>query len=202
MPISHGAEFILSHRDIFNEIYNRNLWGKGSGGGSRPENTIEYRKFLHNFLRTNQITSVVDIGCGDWQFSQFIDWTGIQYIGIDVLDVVLKNTQKFSRDGISFLNADVRVDPLPNADLVIVKDVIQHWSNADILDFLPLLAGFKHALITNGFHPQLVSLVNNDIPTGSFRPVDLRSPPFNVSGTYIHWLQFDEPKWIFHWRRT
>jgi len=190
----------LSHRDIFNEIYGRNLWGAGSGTGSLVETTVAYRQFLHNFIRTNQIRSVVDIGCGDWQFSKLIDWSGISYTGIDVSDVVLANTQTFARDGVNFLHADARTDPLPKADLLIMKDVMQHWSNDDILTFLPRLSHFQQALITNGFHPSLTALINNDIPAGSFRPVDLRSSPFGVPGNYIQWLQFDEPKWIFHWR--
>ena len=191
----------MSHRDIFNEIYSKNMWGPGSGTGSLAENTVAYRQYLHNFMRTNQIKSVVDIGCGDWQFSKLIDWNGISYTGLDVSDVVLSNTQNFARDGVSFLQADARTDPLPMADLLIMKDVMQHWSNDDILTFLPRLSNFQQALITNGFHPALNNLMNSDIPAGSFRPVDLRSRPFNLSGSYIQWLHFDEPKWIFHWRR-
>lgn len=191
----------MSHRDIFNQIYSNNLWGSGSGTGSLAENTVEYRKYLQNFIRANQIRSVVDIGCGDWQFSKLIDWRGIRYIGLDVSDVVLSNTQKFAREGVSFLHADARTDPLPKADLLIMKDVMQHWSNDDILSFLPRLGNFQQALITNGFHPALRHLINNDIRAGLVRPVDLRSGPFNLSGSYIQWLQFDEPKWIFHWLR-
>ena len=33
------------------------------------------------FLKDNAIRSVVDAGCGDWEFSQAIDWTGIDYKG-------------------------------------------------------------------------------------------------------------------------
>ena len=194
-------EVSLSHRDIFNTIYSKNLWGHGSGPGSLAENTQEYRRFLHNFLRSNQITSVVDIGCGDWQISRLMDWTGIRYIGVDVSDVVLSNTQNFAREGVSFLLADARYEPIPTAELVIIKDVMQHWSNDDILTFLPRLNSFPQALITNGFHPSMSNLVNTDIQAGSFRPINLRLAPFNLPGFYINWLEFDEPKWIFHWRR-
>jgi SAM-dependent methyltransferase len=193
---------LLNHRDIFNSIYSKNLWGYGSGTGSLAENTQEYRRFLHNFLRSNQIRSVVDIGCGDWQFSRLMDWKGIRYIGIDVSDVVLLNTQQFANDGVSFICADVRHEPLPSAELVLIKDVMQHWSNEDIVTFLPRLSQFQQALIINGFHPSLIHLLNLNISVGSCRPVDLRKAPFNLRGHYINWLQFDEPKWIFHWQRN
>jgi hypothetical protein len=71
-------------QDRFEYIYAANIWGHGSGGGSSPINTRGYRRFLQNFLRKNNIKSVVDLGCGDWQFSHLIDWKGIRYSGFDV----------------------------------------------------------------------------------------------------------------------
>ncbi len=50
---------------IFDEIYNKNIWGFGSGHGSLPSVTKGYRKFLENFIKDNNIKSVVDYGCGD-----------------------------------------------------------------------------------------------------------------------------------------
>ena len=47
-------------------------WGGCSGGGSDPYRTIEYRAFVDKFARMNQVRSIVDVGCGDWQFSRFL----------------------------------------------------------------------------------------------------------------------------------
>lgn len=187
----------MNHKEIFNKIYEQNIWGNGSGSGSTPANTEDYRIFLANFLKTNKVLSVVDLGCGDWQFSKLIDWTGINYTGIDVSDVVLRNTKLFGSERISFLEMNALTDDLPSADLLIMKDVVQHWSNADILSFLPRLKRYKRALITNGFHPAGLSRTNGDIATGGWRPVDLKSPPFNLTGDYVHWYNGGEPKWVF-----
>lgn len=134
-----------THKEIFTEIYDKNIWG-GSGGGSTPENTVEYRAFLQKFLKDYKIRSVVDYGCGDWSFSHLIDWTGVWYVGVDCVEsVVAANRKKYSQKFINFHGPSY-----PNqADLMILKDVLQHWSNSDIDLFLLLNRKFKYILITN-----------------------------------------------------
>jgi SAM-dependent methyltransferase len=189
----------MDHAMVFDHIYTFNLWAAGSGHGSTEENTREYRWFLENFLKSNYIKSVLDIGCGDWQFSRHIDWTGIEYLGVDVSAVVLANTKTFTRPGIEFRELNAVTNPLPSADLLVAKDVLQHWSNADILGFLPKLMSFRMALITNGFHPTGMTSVNLDIKPGRWRPVDLRRPPFSLPGSYVYWFDGGEPKYVFLW---
>src|SRR5258708_3166902 len=95
---------IDEHARVFNRYYRSDAWiGGGSGSGSTPSVTAPYRDFLTSFLRENNIRSVVDLGCGDWQFSRLIDWSGIDYLGVDVSGVVLENTSKFAKPGIRFL---------------------------------------------------------------------------------------------------
>jgi SAM-dependent methyltransferase len=187
----------MDHKSVFNKIYNDNAWGCGSGWGSVPKSTEAYRQFIMDFIRFNEIKSVLDIGCGDWQFSKLIDWSGIQYTGLDVSDVVLSNTKNLARPGVSFIEANALTDPLPEAELVLIKDVLQHWSNVDIINFLPRLGKFDRALITNGFSPGQLVNTNKDIKTGGWRPVDLIKQPFNLKGSYIYQYVGDEPKRIF-----
>src|SRR5689334_20558292 len=80
-----------STRDVFTGIYGRGTWGTNdagvgtSGAGSTLQATAVYRAFLQQFLKDHAIRSVVDAGCGDWEFSQAIDWTGIDYRGFDIV---------------------------------------------------------------------------------------------------------------------
>ena len=189
----------MDHAKIFDSIYASNAWHAGSGIGSTEENTRQYRWFLQNFLRANNIKSVLDVGCGDWQHSRHIDWSGIEYLGIDVSAVVLAGTRNFTRPGITFEQLNAITDPLPSVDLLVTKDVLQHWSNADILAFLPKLTSARMALITNGFHPDGMPRLNADITAGLWRPVDLRLPPFNLPGAYVFWFDAAEPKYTFLW---
>ena len=64
---------------IFENIYKYNLWLFGSGSGSIKIKNIKYITCLQNFLKQKKITSVCDLGCGDWQLSQHIDWSNINY---------------------------------------------------------------------------------------------------------------------------
>lgn len=183
----HGRD--IRHAEIFDFIYAADLWEGGSGAGSSPEATETYRAFLKDFMVKNGIRSVVDAGCGDWQSSRLIDWSGIDYLGIDVSSVVLKNTKRFTKDGVRFIEGDARSIDLPGADLLIMKDVLQHWSNADIMEMIPKFRRFRYCLIANGATEQVRAYVNKDMPAGGYRPVDLSQPPFSVPGSFV--LSYD-----------
>ncbi|MEK6733707.1 MAG: hypothetical protein AABY27_01205 [Pseudomonadota bacterium] len=64
------------------------------------------------------------------------------------------------------------------ADLLIIKDVMQHWPNEIIQYFINnILPNFKYALITNDFKE---NEPNVDIKSGHFRPIDIEATPFNI----------------------
>src|SRR5262245_33559038 len=184
----HGRD--LTHAEVFDYIYASHIWVKGSGLGSLPQTTETYRKVLLDFLKRENIRSVVDAGCGDWQFSQLIDWTGINYVGIDVSSVALTNNERYAAPNIKFIVGDIRTLDHPGADLLIMKDVLQHWSNADVLALIPKFARYRFCLITNGTSPAVEAFTNKDIPAGNWRPVDLALPPFSVPGQYVHSYDF------------
>lgn len=161
----------MTHTEIFTHIYDKNIWG-GSGGGSTPENTVEYRAFLQKFLKDKEIKSVVDYGCGDWSFSRLMDWSGVEYLGIDCVESVIKrNKQLYSKNNISFKAIGFE----PSSDLLILKDVLQHWDNKSIIDFLDFRLPFhKYILITN---TQSQSFDNEDIQTGETRGLSAKFLP-------------------------
>lgn len=166
---------------IFEDVYKKNWWQKGSGPGSFPENTVEYRKFLQNFLKKNNIKGVLDAGCGDWQFSKLINWDGIKYIGIDVVPFIIKyNIKNYSRKNIKFYKKDFLKDKLPSSELIIIKDVLQHLTTENIINFLPKLKNFKFALLIND-HAE----GNTDCENGHFRPLNLKKPPFSLKAKRV-----------------
>jgi 2-polyprenyl-3-methyl-5-hydroxy-6-metoxy-1,4-benzoquinol methylase len=176
----------------FSAIYENKTWGKNaegkgtSGSGSALETTVVYRAFLQQFLKDNGIRSVVDAGCGDWEFSHAIDWTGIDYKGYDIVPAVIEhNKKKYETANVRFFAANIVEADLPPADLVISKHVLQHISNADVAGFLKQLPKFKHALLTNGVDTRTQSAENTDIVAGEYRPLDLLRPPFSLSGTRV-----------------
>jgi SAM-dependent methyltransferase len=189
-----------NHATVFDRIYRDNVWLMGSGPGSTPEDTLPYRAFLQGFLAEHQIRSVVDLGCGDWQFSKMLDWTGIEYIGVDVSAIALEKARIAAGGQHRFLNLNAVSDALPKADLLITKDVLQHLSNQDVTAILGRLPGFKYALLTNGFQPSQARRINTNISFGEYsRPVDLSAPPFNLPGKVVFAYTGHEPKETFLW---
>jgi len=158
-------------KQVFTEIYAKNLWGGGSGGGSSPENTIMYRAILKAFMEDNSITDVVDFGCGDWQFSKLIDWRGVKYHGVDIVDsVIAENNKKYAGPGVTF-----GLDVPQQGELLIIKDVLQHWYATHICQFLDIVAKrFKYILITNTSEGESVSG-----PFG-FRPLSAKTYPLHL----------------------
>ena len=179
-------------KQVFEEIYRSAKWGtnaKGdgnSGTGSTAHATLLYRTFLQQFLKDNEIRSVVDAGCGDWEFSSLLDWTGIDYRGYDIVDsVVAANTKKYGKPKIRFFAANIVETELPAADLLISKHVLQHLSNRDVSKFLAQLPKYKHVLLINGVDRMTMSAANADIVAGEYRELDVTRPPFNVAGVKV-----------------
>jgi 2-polyprenyl-3-methyl-5-hydroxy-6-metoxy-1,4-benzoquinol methylase len=169
-------------------------WGKNSGGGSDSYFTIEYRCFLDKFIAMNGVRSIVDIGCGDWQFSRFLNLDGVRYSGFDVVpSVVERNRHSYGSRDVEFSIMPSRLEDVPPADLLIMKDVLQHLPNDAIFDFSEkVFPRFTHCLLTNSYQ-KLNSRQNIDITYGNFRCLDLTSPPFSFSGSYV--LEFSSPLW-------
>ena len=139
----------------FTEIYKNNFWIKGSGAGSYIENTIEYNKFIINFIKEKNITTITDIGCGDWQSSNLIydKLDNIDYLGLDCVNSII-NENKIKYNTYKFQTLDVinNLHKIRHSDLYIIKDVLQHWEIKYIyklLDFLVTWRLFKYIVITN-----------------------------------------------------
>jgi SAM-dependent methyltransferase len=171
----------VSLRSNFQKIYDTNEWGHGSGPGSSPTHTIEYRAFLSRFIVENGIRSVTDLGCGDWQFSRFLDWSNLDYTGFDVVPMIVERNQRlFGLPNVRF-EIFTSLESLPGGDLLLAKEVLQHLPNAAITEYLAAIRQrYRFALLTNATTPR--HAVNIDIEPGGFRPICLQDPPFSITG--------------------
>ena len=169
-------------------------WGQCSGPGSNPLHTIEYQAFLSKFIYLNNIRSVTDVGCGDWQFSKFINFAGAQYLGLDVVESVIeRNTALHGGEGVRFQAMPTDLADVGPTDLLLMKDVLQHLPDAEIARFQrELLPKFRFCLITNSFQ-KLDTASNIDVETGSFRCLDLAAAPYAMRGAYV--LEFGTAVW-------
>jgi SAM-dependent methyltransferase len=143
----------------FAKIYKKKIWGKNasgqgsSGTGSKmsPDN-IWYNKLLLSTIKKHNIQNVVDIGCGDWETTKHIEFP-CPYTGIDcVPHIIEENKSRYSCDNVTFYHRDIIENKIQGFDLVVMKDVIQHWNDVSIRQILPqLLRDNKFVLLTNGY---------------------------------------------------
>lgn len=173
----------------FINIYDKNIWGKGSGAGSSFNYNKKYIQYLQKFFLTNNINTVLDIGCGDWQFSQYINFDNIKYTGIDIVPSVIDKNNQFVSENIDFVCGDIsdfeQLKPYTNVDLILLKDVLQHWSDIDVDNFLSKItkSNAKYILITSAykhFRDKNKNGTKRDIDNKySFAPLDLMQPKYN-----------------------
>lgn len=168
------------HSQVFGEIYAKEKWGKGkgSGTGSDPNYCSKYLQRLREFIEEKQITSVLDLGCGDRQLYVDFDWGGVEYLGVDVVESV-------SPDLVWDFQNDVKglfVSPW-SWDLVLIKDVLMHWTNEEIKEFMNsfTMQPFQYAWITNSWRynrlPEKNKLPRELDPRYSWAPVDVNKEP-------------------------
>jgi hypothetical protein len=74
-------------------------------------------------------------------------------------------------------------EALPEADLLIAKDVLQHLDTRRIQWFLAATERYPRVLVTNTMDP--AGRTNAVIQNGQFRPVDLRLKPFSIPTTVV-----------------
>ena len=165
---------------IFTNIYENNEWGDNhnaeysgsSGGGSNIDYNIDsYIPFLKQFIHDKNIKTVVDLGCGNFACGKLIyDDLDIIYTGYDTYKkIIIYNLNQYSLPKYSFIYLDFcdNKECIINADICILKDVIQHWSLVNIynlLDYLIEHKKFKYILICNCCN-QVQD--NTDIQTGN-----------------------------------
>lgn len=188
--------------DVFAGVYRSNLWGGNpgefySGDGSLPLFAEPYCAYLREFIVSLgcQRVTVVDLGCGDFRVgAQLVSSVAdrghvrIEYVGVDVVEALIeRNRRRHAAPNVTFACADIVADELPAGDVCLVRQVLQHLSNAEIQRILPKLARYPHVFVTEHFPSPGAALVpNRDKPHGSEIRVEhdsavcLDQPPFGL----------------------
>lgn len=172
----------LNTKDIFTEIYNNNSWKSLesiSGPGSEIIQTTALINNLNIILHDMNIKSVLDIPCGDFKWMQKVDLSGIEYIGADIVEELIKtNIEQFKeKSNLKFKVLNLINDPLPKCDLVIIRDCLVHFQYDDIYKAISNIktSGCKYLMTTTftNYHK------NYNIVTGDWRRLNLQEKPFS-----------------------
>ena len=134
----------LTTEETFKKIYEEKIWEYGdrqkycSGGGSHNLKIITpYINIISDFLNTKNKPIVIDAGCGDFNLGKNFVKSCRKYFAIDIYDKLIEyNRKKFKLNNLEFLTKDITKDKLPDGDILIVRQVLQHLSNKEIINFL------------------------------------------------------------------
>jgi len=188
--------------------------------GSTLKQNAQYHKYLQRLLSntTKNIRSIVDVGCGDFDFMQHVDLdlnVGLgagddrrRYHGYDVSTVAidrarttekrrkLENKKKNGYEDSSSHTFTVSEpqQQYEGADLIIIKDVLQHLPLVDALAITNQLSKFKYALLINDVNPTLTNPTLTDdtsrvpLVPGGYRSLDVQQAPFDLICEEVHQL--------------
>lgn len=145
----------MDRKQTFQYIYAKNKWGGVkskfySGPGSHERKYVEpYCKLLRKWIRENGITSVCDLGCGDFNVAAQWLHDGIVYDGVDIVqEMIDAHNAKYGTQKIRFHCLDIVEDALPDAQLCLIRQVLQHCSNDEISCILKKTEKYEFVLIT------------------------------------------------------
>jgi SAM-dependent methyltransferase len=141
---------------------------------------------VQELLRTLDRPDVVDLGCGDFHVGRQLRPFAARYVAVDVVpELIERNRRLPDATDVEFRCLDIVSDPLPDGDVAIVRQVLQHLSNADIAEVVPKLRQYRHLVVTD-HQPEGTFTPNLDMPTGPHirvglgSAVDLAAAPFHL----------------------
>ncbi len=179
-------------KDAMSQVYAQKLWGGDasfySGEGSHNTEIIQpYLETVKTFLSSFESPLLVcDLGCGDFNVGkELVEFTK-KYIAVDIVpELIDYNKLKFQQKNLEFHCLDIAEDALPVADCIILRQVLQHLSNAEILNIVEKLSDYKLVILTehlpNGDFRSNVDIISGQgtrLKKGS--GVDLLAAPFNL----------------------
>ncbi len=171
-----------STEEIFTDIFTEQKWkvkDSVSGPGSDIDHARVIIKELPILFRDLSISTMLDIPCGDFHWMNSVNLDGIDYIGADIVEeIIRKNREKHKRENLRFQHLNLIVDDLPEVDLIFCRDCLIHFCFNDILLALRNIHNSRSQYLLTTTTPSQKN--NHDILTGEWRPLNLEVPPINL----------------------
>jgi hypothetical protein len=169
------------HRTVFERIHRGQAWGSdesASGIGSTRERAAAFIPELIQVLRECDTRLLMDAPCGDCNWIAPVADSVERYVGVDVVPTLIDaNNARHAAPNRTFLLADLTRDLLPEADVILCRDCLVHFSFADARRAIVRLreSGSRYLLTTTFIGDR----TNLDIRTGGWRPLNLQRAPFH-----------------------
>lgn len=180
-------------KNAMSQVYEMKLWGGSgdsdfySGCGSHDSELVNpYIEVLISFLKAFKSPLVVcDLGCGDFNVGKDLVRHTKRYVAVDIVaDLIARNKANFKEDNLEFHCLDIAGDDLPLGDCAVLRQVLQHLSNAEVKKIVRKLTAFKYVMVTEHL-PSGDFEANKDIISGQGirlkkqSGINLLAPPFN-----------------------
>ena len=175
------------------QVYRDKLWGDNgtefySGEGSHLLELVHpYIKVVKGFLKSfEEPITVCDLGCGDFNVGKELVPDVRKYIAVDIVPELIDfNTKTFQHPNLEFQCLDMANDNLPEGDCAILRQVLQHLSNAEVKSITDKLHSYKYVILTEHL-PEEEFVPNRDIISGQGirlkkqSGLDLLKAPFHL----------------------
>jgi hypothetical protein len=164
----------------------KNIWGTegdGSGAGSDIQFTTNMRQRLITWMIAHNIRSMVDVSCGSalWTTVFIKDiqqqLPDFKYYGYDVSEEAIKRAHNHLEGvpNVVLGVADMRTLPIPDVDLILCRDSLQHLSsNNGKIAIANFISSSCPWLIIGGCH----SPRNHEITDGFGFDFNPQLPPY------------------------
>jgi hypothetical protein len=165
---------------IFSRAHRTNAWRGSesrSGPGSSLAATHAIRQALPVIVRAYGVKTLLDAPCGDFNWIKDVDLSNTRYVGIDVVPELIRwLSQEHEQHDRIFQVANIVVDSLPSADLILCRDCLVHLNEADAESAIEQLkATGAELLLATTFYARSSNPVGS---TGGWRPLNMQLPPF------------------------
>ena len=147
--------------------------------------TSAFRDEIPSLLRAFGVRTVLDAGCGDFNWMKEVHLPVERYIGVDIVpEIVEQNRRHHASATRAFAQLDVVRTPLPRADAIICRDCLVHFTLAEVCAVLENFrrSGAKYLLATT--FPGVG--LNQEIETGGWRPLNMEQAPFHLPPALRH----------------
>jgi hypothetical protein len=187
----------MSRQQVFQHIYKNGVWGATkdkahfySGTGSHDVTVVQpYVNAVSRWL--NQLPhkpAALDLGCGDFSVGSQLRKHIASYIACDIVPELIDSHRKnYVALNVDFRCLDLAHDPLPDAEVIFVRQVLQHLDNQSIAQFCRKLSGRSGYLVVTEHIPQNAQFAaNRDKPSGPDTRIGYNSgviltqAPFNL----------------------
>lgn len=196
--LENQARRTKSAEAVFTEIYRKNQWGGKAGEFCSGSGTVNervssaYIAVVTQLAETHRFASLraVDLGCGDMRIGGRIAPLFASYVGVDVVRPLVEHlSARMATARMRFACLDITAEELPEGEVCMVRQVLQHLSNAQIQRVLRKLARYRFVLISEHLpSPDRQVRKNLDKPHGG----DIRL--YADSGVYVTDPPFSLPR--------